>query len=65
MTLTFQEVRSAYKSAFPESPFLETWIPEEKFLSAEIDSNGNFLISREDDGIYGIALGPSPVIPTN
>jgi ribosomal protein S18 acetylase RimI-like enzyme len=65
MILTFQEVRSAYKSAFPESPFLDTWIPEEKFLSAEIDNTGNFLISREDDGIYGIALGPSPAIPTN
>jgi ribosomal protein S18 acetylase RimI-like enzyme len=65
MNLTFQEVQSAYKKAFPESPFLDTWIPEEKFLAAEIDSSGNFLISREDDGIYGIALGPSPVIPTN
>ncbi len=65
MIATFQEVRSAYKSAYPNSPFLDTWIPGEKFLSAEIDSDGNFVISREDEGIYGIALGPSPVVPAN
>lgn len=65
MKLTFQGVQEAYTNAFPNSPFLNTWIPEEKFLNGEIDNDGNFLISREDDGIYGIALGPSPVLPAD
>jgi ribosomal protein S18 acetylase RimI-like enzyme len=55
--------RTRYRELFPESPFFETWVPEEKFLSAEFDSEGNFIISREDDGIYGIALGANPRIP--
>ncbi|MFM1952773.1 MAG: hypothetical protein RJA33_1567, partial [Actinomycetota bacterium] len=56
-------VKSAYEKSYQDSPFFETWVPEEKFLSAEFDSEGNFVISREDDGIYGLALGDHPVIP--
>jgi len=59
----FLAVRAAYVESYPGSPFFETWVPEEKFLSAEFDSEGNFAISREDDGIYGIALGQNPIIP--
>ncbi len=62
---SFQESRAYYLERYPSSPFFETWIPEEKFIGAEFDEVGNFTISREDDGVYGIALGPSPVIPTN
>ena len=59
----FDEVKSEYEKFYPSSPFFDTWVPREKFLSAEMDGQGNISIGREDDGIYGIAIGPSPVIP--
>lgn len=64
MTNNFEAARSAYAESYPSSPFFDTWVPKDKFLSAQFDSEGNFTISREDDGIYGIALGGDPVIPT-
>lgn len=63
MTRDFQETLAAYSVAYSGSPFLETWIPQEKFIGSHFDNAGNFAISREDDGIYGIALGENPVIP--
>ena len=63
MTDNFNEVREAYYSQYPATPFFDTWIPESKFLSADFDNKGNFAISREDDGIYGLALGEEPSIP--
>jgi ribosomal protein S18 acetylase RimI-like enzyme len=59
----FEAAKREYEKFYPNSPFFETWIPREKFLGAEVDGKGSISISREDDGIYGIALGPSPVIP--
>jgi ribosomal protein S18 acetylase RimI-like enzyme len=59
----FVKALSAYEAAYPGSPFFQTWVPREKFLNAEFDNLGNFAISREDDGIYGIALGESPQVP--
>ena len=64
MKTHFEVARKAYQKLFPFSPFFDTWIPREKFLSAEIDEHGNLTISREDDGIYGIACGVAPVIPS-
>jgi ribosomal protein S18 acetylase RimI-like enzyme len=64
MTPGFTEARTAYLRKYPISPFFDTWVPEEKFVGADVDELGNFTISREDEGIYGIALGPSPVIPS-
>jgi ribosomal protein S18 acetylase RimI-like enzyme len=64
MRKDFDAVLAAYREIYPQSPFFETWIPREKFLSADLDGAGNFAISREDDGIYGLALGPNPEIPT-
>jgi ribosomal protein S18 acetylase RimI-like enzyme len=61
----FDVVKSEYAKAYPGSPFFDTWVPQEKFLNADIDGDGNFIVGREDDGIYGIAIGPSPVIPTD
>jgi ribosomal protein S18 acetylase RimI-like enzyme len=63
MRSSFEEAHSAYVNIYPDSPFFETWVPREKFVSADIDGDGNFVISREDDGIYGIALGSHPIIP--
>jgi ribosomal protein S18 acetylase RimI-like enzyme len=60
----FEEVQREYEEFYPLSPFFETWVPREKFLSAQTDGQGNISIGREDDGIYGIAVGPAPVIPT-
>jgi ribosomal protein S18 acetylase RimI-like enzyme len=65
MISNFEEAETAYVNTYPNSPFFETWIPREKFLSAEIDNDGNFVISREDDGIYGISLGTNPRIPSD
>lgn len=64
MKLSFSEARTAYKNRYPDSPFFLAWVPEEKFVEAEVDALGNITISREDEGIYGIALGPSPKIPS-
>lgn len=60
----FEEVKREYEKFYPASPFFETWVPGEKFISAQTDGQGNISIGREDDGIYGIAVGPAPVIPT-
>jgi ribosomal protein S18 acetylase RimI-like enzyme len=59
----FADALAEYQRYFPGSPFLETWIPSTKFLRAEVDGLGSISISREDDGIYGVALGPNPTIP--
>ncbi len=59
----FEEVKREYEELYPVSPFFDTWVPQEKFVSADFDGQGNISISRQDDGIYGIAVGPSPVIP--
>lgn len=64
-TTDFDKALKAYEVVHPQSPFFETWVPREKFLKADIDDAGNFLIGREDHGIYGIALGPSPAIPSD
>ena len=61
----FDEALAEYQRRFPDSPFFETWIPREKFLQADFDGNGSFSISREDGGIYGVALGPNPTIPSD
>jgi hypothetical protein len=61
----FEEAKNEYEKTYPNSPFFDTWVPREKFLSADIDGEGNFTIGREDDGIYGIAIGPTPVIPND
>lgn len=58
----FERVVSEYEKFFPGSPFLETWIPRQKFIRADFDGVGNISISREDKGVYGVALGPSPII---
>jgi hypothetical protein len=58
----FEAAKREYEKFYPNSPFFETWIPREKFLGAEVDGKGSISISREDDGIYGIAIGPAPVI---
>ena len=59
----FEVAKSEYEKFYADSPFFETWVPREKFLSAEIDGQGNISIGREDEGIYGIAVGPAPAIP--
>lgn len=61
----FDEVLAEYQRHFPDSPFFETWIPRQKFLQAEFDGTGSISISREDGGIYGVALGPNPTIPSD
>jgi ribosomal protein S18 acetylase RimI-like enzyme len=58
----FDLLLDEYERHFPGSPFLETWIPRQKFLSAEFDGDGSISISREDRGVYGVALGPNPII---
>ena len=59
---SYTEALRQYSLSCPNSPFFKTWVPADKFISADIDGE-NFAISREDDGIYGIALGTSPVVP--
>jgi ribosomal protein S18 acetylase RimI-like enzyme len=63
ITRDFDQALLAYKKLYADSPFFETWVPREKFISADFDDLGNLLISREDNGVYGIAIGASPAIP--
>ena len=65
ISTNFDEVKREYEKFYPTSPFFDTWVPREKFLSAEIDGLGNISMGREDDGIYGIAIGTAPVIPAD
>ena len=62
ITNEFDEILIEYRRVFPGSPFLETWIPRQKFLRADFDGAGSISISREDRGVYGVALGPNPLI---
>lgn len=61
----FVEASQAYRAHYKDSPFFETWIPKAKFLNADFDEIGNISIAREDDGIYGVAIGTSPSLPDN
>jgi GNAT superfamily N-acetyltransferase len=63
ITRNYEEALAEYRRTFPHSPFFKTWVPLEKFVSCEFDSDGNISISREDGEIYGLALGASAVIP--
>jgi ribosomal protein S18 acetylase RimI-like enzyme len=65
MSNEFDAARASYQSSYPGSPFFDTWVPREKFLSASFDSDGNMTIGREDEGIYGIALGLAPEVPSD
>jgi len=64
ITNDFDLAAKEYERVSSGSPFFETWIPRAQFLSAEFDGLGNISISREDDGIYGAAIGAAPVIPS-
>lgn len=63
VTNDFDQARNAYQSSYPKSPFFDTWVPQSKFVMATFDDSGNISMSREDEGIYGIAIGSSPVVP--
>ena len=63
ITRDFDQALLAYQKLYADSPFFETWVPREKFISADFDDSGNFVISREDNGVYGIAIGAAPTIP--
>jgi ribosomal protein S18 acetylase RimI-like enzyme len=64
ITENFDVAKAEYVRLFPDSPFFETWIPRSNFLAAEFDGVGNLSVSREDSGIYGVAFGNNPKIPT-
>ena len=61
----FERAKQEYEEFYPSSPFFDTWVPREKFVRIDFDGHGNISLSREDEGIYGIAVGPAPVIPTD
>jgi ribosomal protein S18 acetylase RimI-like enzyme len=59
----FEVASDTYRRTYPGLPFFDTWIPREMFISVQYDGDGNVSISRQDDGVYGIALGTYPMIP--
>lgn len=59
----FEDALESYHRAYSPSPFMKTWVPREKFVEVDFDDFGNISISREDEGIYGIAIGEKPSIP--
>jgi ribosomal protein S18 acetylase RimI-like enzyme len=60
--LSFELAQQEYQRLFPGSPFFQVWIPQDLFQSAHIDGAGNISITRVDDGLFGIAIGPDPYI---
>lgn len=63
-SLNFEEAQQSYRDIFPNSPFFETWIPEEYFLSA-LRFEDNFSITRRGEKIYGTAFGEDPLIDSS
>ncbi len=63
VTTSHKEAAQEYAQLFPGSPFFDAWIPQSHFIDAEFDDAGNFTTCRQDNGIYGVALGTSPQIP--
>ena len=59
---TYEEVEQEYEKLFPGSPFFRVWVPRERFISGHSDGAGNISFTREDGGLFGIAIGPNPYI---
>jgi ribosomal protein S18 acetylase RimI-like enzyme len=60
--ITYEEVEQEYERLFPGSPFFRVWVPRERFISGDSDGAGNLSFTREDGGLFGIAIGPNPYI---
>ena len=58
----YEEVEQEYERLFPGSPFFRVWVPRERFISGHSDGAGNLSFTREDVGLFGIAIGPDPYI---
>jgi ribosomal protein S18 acetylase RimI-like enzyme len=58
----YEEVEQEYERLFPGSPFFRVWVPRERFISGHSDGAGNLSFTREDGGLFGIAIGPDPYI---
>ena len=61
-TSDFQEARELSSNFLGNTIFLDTWIPENRFIKAELLPN-SLTISRHDNGIFGVAFGSEPSIP--
>ena len=59
---TYEEVEQEYERLFPGSPFFRVWVPRERFISGHSDGAGNLSFTREDGGLFGIAIGSDPYI---
>ena len=59
---TYDEVEQEYERLFPGSPFFRVWVPRERFISGHSDGAGNISFTREDGGLFGIAIGLDPYI---
>ena len=63
-TKDFALAKAQYELLFPESPFFDVWVPRSHFICADYDG-ANLSITRRDEKIYGMAFGPSPLIPAD
>jgi ribosomal protein S18 acetylase RimI-like enzyme len=59
---TYEEVEQEYERLFPGSPFFRVWVPRERFISGRSDGAGNLSFTREDGGLFGIAIGTEPYL---
>jgi ribosomal protein S18 acetylase RimI-like enzyme len=59
---TYEEVEQEYERLLPGSPFFRVWVPRERFISGHSDGAGNISFTREDGGLFGIAIGLDPFI---
>lgn len=64
--LGFDEALNFYQEANPGSPFIETWIPREKYLTSIITEGGSLTAIRNDgEDVYAMAVGSDPFIPVD
>ena len=63
-TTDFALANEQYAQLFPGSPFFDAWVPRSHFICADYDGV-NLSITRRDEKIYGMAFGPSPLIPAD
>ena len=64
MEIGYDEAHDFYQEMNPGSPFFETWIPREKYLTSFVTEDGSLTVIRSDgESRYAMAVGADPFIP--
>lgn len=58
----FQRLTTVVQETIGNTVFLDTWVPQDKFLYA-ISRDSSITIIREDEGEFGFSFGRNPFLP--